>query len=270
MKRIFTILFFLTASLGLLAQARAGSTTYFTFSTGLYGGTTVQISAEGNIVGFESPSGFEHIRAGTILEGYILCYDSSQAEDVGDFGTGFGAPTPGCGGDSCTILRDTLDGTLRLIQLIQFDPETNTVTVDMTISNQSSSVVNGIVLRRYADFDIDSAGSLGSGAFQNYFEATTENGVTAWNEPTAAPRDHAMTLRNVVGPVNVAPHVAKISNDPLSCSPPAIESPVTPSARTWGHIGTDGPADYSASIEYNIGSLDPGDSTSATVQYTRR
>lgn len=259
MKRnLFVLLCLAVLSLAPVA-VMAGGGTFFTFTQPLYGGTTISLSAEGNVVGFNSPTGSEHIAVGSTAEGYVLCYNAVNAYDNVTFQSGFAAAAPSCAGNSCTITRDTSDGILRLTQLIQFADETNSLVISMRVTNLSGSTVNSIVLRRHADFDIDNS-------LPNFFAATSENGVTAWNEG-----GHSMTLRNAVGPVTVAPHLAKLTwwGD-TSCSPVGTASPMTPLAGSVGGVGTDGPGDAAASIEYNIGSLAAGQSTSVTVRYTRR
>src|SRR5689334_6952984 len=67
------------------------------FSSGSDGGTKIDISTGGNVISFQSPSGYEHLNAGSLSEGYVLCYTTAagvnvNAFDVGGSFSGFGAP----------------------------------------------------------------------------------------------------------------------------------------------------------------------------------
>ena len=91
--------FFAVSSLAFVPSAKADTTCDTQLSSGA--GSTflkVCISKHGNVVGFESPAGAEHIRNGTFEEGYAVCQADAELPsihgyDVGAYEFGFGAAT---------------------------------------------------------------------------------------------------------------------------------------------------------------------------------
>ena len=153
------------------------STTFFTFP----GPPTVAISSHGNLVRFEGPSGYDHLGVGAFSEGYVLCYGPSRAYDTGSSETGFANATASCSGSTCTVTRKTSDNKMQLKQVIKFDKSLRQVNFDMSVTNLTSSSITNVVLRRQADFDVDTGGVLGTGDFQNWFGASEFDTVFAWN-----------------------------------------------------------------------------------------
>ncbi|HEX3033904.1 MAG TPA: hypothetical protein VHT73_02070, partial [Thermodesulfobacteriota bacterium] len=120
------------------------------------------ISNHGNPVQFESPKNFEHIRLGSIGEGYVVCSNLTSVVhgyDAGFAESGFGPPTinqpNGSNTLPLTITRDTTDGVFRLKQTFSRDSNEKDVTITMTLTNISSSNRSDVILDRYFDGDID-------------------------------------------------------------------------------------------------------------------
>lgn len=186
---------------------KLGTVVTKTFSSTIAGGTVVKITADGNVVGFASPKTLDHIAAGDIVEGYVLCYTNPKtamavnAYDVAFAASGFKASTHVASPYSVT--RTTTDGVLRLKQAFVFNGLERSLQITMTLTNLSGQTVKNIRLRRQVDFDADAGGSSGTGSFTNLFGATTSGSVFAYNDSggslSLAPGDHGMLLRFLNG-----------------------------------------------------------------------
>src|SRR6267143_241013 len=115
--------------------------------------TKVCISNEGNIVKFESPSGFEQIgQLNAFRDGYAMCSGNlptwanvPEGYDAGDVSVeaGLGPPTviqPG-GPNTLplTIIRDSLSGTYRLTQSFASDGLRRLITITMKVTRLSNA-----------------------------------------------------------------------------------------------------------------------------------
>ena len=250
---------------GIDASAPAGTTLYKTYNSGAGGGTKVQVSTDGNLVGFESPVGYEHLGVGTFSDGYVLCYTTPAGADVaaydaGSSSSGLGASTQS--GD--TVTRTTNDGVLRLKQVFSFNGPAKSISVAMTVTNLlGAGSVSNVILRRQTDLDVDTGGTNGWASFSNLFAATSRDGVWAWNDPSAAPagkESHSLMLRDVDPSATGVPHVAKVTEDILdtSCSPTAKATPVTT------------PSDDGATIQYNVGKIGHGVAKTVKLMIARQ
>lgn len=225
------------------------------------GAPHIAISNHGNIVRYEGPTGYEHIGIGAFSEGYVLCYGSAAAYDLGDVETGFGAASASCSGPKCTITRNTTDGKMQLKQVITKNAVLErSLNVEMTIKNLTGANLTNVILRRQVDFDVDTGGSLGSGDFTNWFSASEHYSVTAWNNANDHPNDdHAMVVRFFNRTPTTVKFDAKVTEDILdsSCNPVNIAK----AAPVQG--------DYGATMQYNVGTLGGAKSAVLTVQYQR-
>lgn len=219
-----------------MGDGREDTSTYYTFP----GTPKIALSRNGNIVRYEGPEGYEHFGIGAFSEGYVLCYNATQAYDIADDETGFLPSTISCAASKCTITRNTTDGKLQLKQVIVKNaPYERSVNVEMTLTNKSQSAISNIILRRQVDFDVDTGGRLGSGSFVNYFGASERDSVFGWNAANNNPaEDHAMMIRRYNWNPRTITALAKVTGNILdsSCSPV--------------NIAADGPVrgDYGATI----------------------
>lgn len=223
----------------------------------LSGFPRVVVSRHGNIVGLEGPRGYEHLASGAIGEGYVLCYGGSQAFDVGESEAGFTTGTASCTSTSCTVTRNTIDNRLELKQVISKSSAERSATIAMTVRNLTGSSISGVVLRRQADLDVDTGGTLGTASFQNWFGSTERESAFAWNPPGASPREeHAIVLTFGGG---TPATFAKVTSDILdtSCNP--------------SNIAADGPVqgDHGVTLQFNLGTLVGSGSRSMKVKYQR-
>jgi hypothetical protein len=220
----------------------------------------VWLSAHGNVVRFEGPQGYDHIGVGTIIEGYVLCYNGKVAWDLGFSETGFGPSVASCSGNTCTVTRNTTDNQFRLRQVISKDSLQRALTVEMTLTRMQGGAAGGVVLRRHADFDVDVGGSLGSGNFTSWFGATERESVWAWNPINYTPNEgHMIMLRQIERRPASVQYFAKVLSGigDTSCSP--------------GNVAANGPAegDFAGTIQYNIGFMGQGGVFVGKVQYMR-
>jgi hypothetical protein len=238
------------------------STVFYTFP----GRPIVAISQAGNVLRFEGPIGYDHVGVGAVGEGYVLCYNTVRAYDVGNSFSGFSTPTASCSGQKCTINRVTTDGKMRLTQVIEkpTDPGNRSLKITMELTNLSSQTVKNVVLRRQVDLDVDTGGSLGTGNFTNRF-ASTFDSAWGWNAPFDYPFNevHAVMLSKLkVNPTSAfkTPRSRGIITADIldtSCAPP--------------DIAQSGPVrgDFGASIQFNIQNMARNKSATAIVEYRR-
>jgi hypothetical protein len=214
------------------APAPEGLVAFTTFASGSDGGTTVKISTDGNIIGYASPTGYEHIGAGGFSEGYVLCYTNPftatpiDAFDTAGAASGFGASTDVT---STTISRPTADSVLSLKQVFKFSGTNKSLQITMTVTNLTGLTVTGVTLRRQVDFDIDTGGTSGWAAFFNNFSVTADS-ASAWNDPSAAPvgkTAHGMVLDHVKQSSGLT-HVAKVTGSILDSFCTATSAVATP------------------------------------------
>ena len=229
---------------------------------------TVAVSVHGNIVRFESPTGFEHIGVGAFSEGYILCYTAPgtgarQAVDTGGFDNGvFGAAIVG----SASTVRSTDGpngdgGKVQLRQSYAFSGSDRKLKITNRLRNMTNETLTNVSFRRQVDFDIDTGGASGWAGFANDFATDGNDRVTAWNTPGEAPSptaSHSMSLRAIDAD---SPHDARVTASILDDSCDA-SSAVSPDV-------TSDEVDYGATLRYHIGTLGPKATAEINVMYDR-
>jgi hypothetical protein len=210
------------------------------------------VTGNGNVVQFTSPGGFEHIREGTILEGYSICdfgsltrYYDFAAADSGNWGPPAisGAALP------LTIKRTTSDGIYTLTQLFTRNVPEPAVKITMTLKNNTAAA-HDFALVRYADIDANNAHA---GDFHNFFDFDRQS---AWGYNNGFNLFGVM-LQSV--PTTV-PHFAFVQNTadfPDSCNPVANLPSTTP------FFG-----DGSVGLDFN-GTLKAGKAVTVSAEYKR-
>lgn len=216
------------------------------------GGSFYDVSSTGNVIGMESPAGFEHIAVGTISEGYVLCNDGGDLRyDLSSANSGFSAiSTCSCPSNtSCTVVRKTADGTMELKQVFTLIASERALKIAMTVKNLTGGVLSKVILRRQVDFDVDGV------LFTNNHGASELDAYFAWNDGADSGSEaHMVELRHVKPSLS---REAKVNNFESSCIPADVASafPVT--------------GDFTGTLQYNIGTINAGASKSVTVQYER-
>jgi hypothetical protein len=144
-----------------LAQDRQSSTCAFTYSSGpLATFTRYCLSANGNIVQFDSPSGFEYMNHANLVEGYSICdvtpnvaYFDYASTDSGNWGA---TTVTVINSSTREFVRTTGDGVWQLTQTIKQGKATakgpGTVTITMALQNLSA-ISRNVTLLRIANVD---------------------------------------------------------------------------------------------------------------------
>lgn len=167
------------------ASVAATSTCSYTFTSG--GTATLKylqycVTVNGNITEFQSPAGAEHIRVGTIGDGYALCdFTAGQVgyhdyADYGDTDTGPGWAAPVLLSQSATVVkiaRTTADGRWTLTQTFTQSAADASVKVAMAITN-NTAISRTIWLTRFTDIDADNtAANIMDGTAEQVFGYNT-------------------------------------------------------------------------------------------------
>jgi hypothetical protein len=238
-----------------------------TWTSALDGGTTVSISTHGNIIRYESPTGYEHIGVGTFSEGYILCYTNPASGatvntfDTGSSESGWGPSVTS--GAPVAVDRDTADGLIHLKQVYSFDGLRKSLGIEMRITNNTAVNITNVILRRQVDFDVDTGGAKGWSGFLNWHARSTRGGVWAWDDPSEPPAGfaaHGMLMQhNSANPSPVGTRAAKVTEDILdsTCSPASKTTPLN-------SLNDDG-----ETIQYNLGTLPAHQTKNFRLSYYR-
>jgi hypothetical protein len=210
------------------------------------------VTVNGNIVEFKSPQPYEHIREGTVLEGYGICDFGSEVryfDWAAEASTNWEPATISGSSLPLTIKRTTSDGIYTLTQVISRNTADPAVIIAMTLKNNTAAP-HDFSLLRYADVDANNADA---GSFHNWFDFDRESawgynpgfnlfGMMLYSVPTAQP--HFSFVQNTANP-------------PDPCSP--VDN--LPSTTPWF-------GDGSVGMDWN-GTLKAGKSMTVTGEYRR-
>jgi hypothetical protein len=217
------------------------------------------ISKHGNLVKFESPAGFEHIRNGDFFEGYILCSDTGATRngfDVGGNEGGFDDGTvdqPGGPGTLPIIVtRNSLDGRFQLVQSFTWDPTSDQVFIEMQVKNVSGVKQFNVDVMRMADLDI---GENVTGDFNNEW-GTTLDSVFAWND-----------FGSLTG--TSAPQALRISAATRKTAHFASVTPIGHAVCSAGNIVSPTNGDFGGRVTYNLGNIAKNGTKTVTFTYRR-
>ena len=213
---------------------------YKTFSSTYGPGTIVRVSTNGNVVGFASPTDVDHIDAGDVVEGYVLCYKNPNTQqgvnayDVNLTASGFGPATDAQAGTKVT--RKTSDGLLELTQTYTFNGKSRSLQISQTLQNVSGVTITNIGLRRQVDFDIDAGGTDGTADFNDIFGATSASVFayrdTGGSQVFVPPGDHGLMLRSLLAKFGkqsgLLAGFATTSYADTGCIPSADATPTSP------------------------------------------
>lgn len=148
----------------------------------------VCLSERGNVVGFETPAGYEQAIGG---DGYVLCSAGRTGVtvhgwDAGGFGeAGFAPPfidqPNGPNTLPLTIRRATLDGVFELVQRFRFDALEKDLTVDMQVINLTDEARLRVALARFLRMSPNQSVETGSQHGENNATRTADS-VLLWND----------------------------------------------------------------------------------------
>ncbi|MCC8996968.1 MAG: hypothetical protein LM517_07955 [Nitrosomonas sp.] len=249
---IFFLAFTGTANAGKISAEKGGDRAAAIIAAGdvlcktFTGAPQVSISKEGNILLFQGANQQDHIYD----EGYSLCSSgvSRYSNVFGD--VGFGPATCNCVGNTCKVTRNTTDGKMSLVQ--ELSKPTNldrSFNIKMTVKNLTGANVNGVILRRFANIDINSV-------FDEWHHSVRDSS-SAWGTENAG-IPYAVRLRHITRAPATTTYDAKTT--------PLGDTGCTPSDLTAGDPIH---GDYNSTIQYGMGTIGPNASKSVTVQYLR-
>jgi hypothetical protein len=240
-----------------VAPARADVDCYLTHSSATQ---KVCISAHGNLVGFSSPVGREHIRVGDIAEGYVVCDDTGGVayHDTGNVEEGFGPPRivqpNGENEFPITVERTTLDGRFKLIQIFSHGRGRvrgeREIKISMDVVNLTSES-RRVYIKRYLDIDID-------GTPANDRWARTRDSVMAWEDASdvAGGNTAGLSLTSLTPTLQHGTRVQEFPGARTSCGGTPVSTPA---------VGTD----LVGEMTHDSGVIGPGKHAVATVIYRR-
>jgi hypothetical protein len=181
------------------------------------------VTVNGNVAQLTSPGGFEHIREGTVGEGYGICdvdpdtnYYDYASEDSGNWQP----PVASGSGLPLTIKRTTSDGIYTLTQVFNRNTIEPAVKITMTLKNNTAASHN-FVLLRYANINANNAHG---GDFQNWFDNDNQS-VWAYNSGF---NSFGVMLSSVR---TATPHVTAVQDatfGPNTCFPDGLTPAMTP------------------------------------------
>jgi hypothetical protein len=224
-----------------------GTDQFACFNNGLLGAakTRICISSTGNVTTFEAPQGREHIRQGTILEGYALCSNGGATVhgwDAAFQASPWGRTTATAGP---TITRTTFDGVFRIVQTYAFTGPEGEIKITMKVTNLSGVTRSSVVLSRYFDGDVD-------GTF-NEFGSITSASVFEWLPKPG----HGLKLTSLTFQMPHDPYVETFGELAFTkCIPDVFSSRA-------------GPADLAGRVNYRLGNINPGATKTVVFGYER-
>jgi hypothetical protein len=211
------------------------------------------VTINGNVAQLASPGGFEHIREGTVNEGYNVCDVGSDTNyyDLASESSGNWLP-PVVSGSALplTIKRTTSDGIFTLTQVFSRNTTEPAVIIAMTLKNNTAAS-RDFALVRFADIDANNAHG---GDFQNWFDNDHQSawaynngfnlfGVMLYSVPTATP------------------HFTWVQDEPSPPSDLCDPLSLTPASIPWFGDGALG-------IDWN-GTLGASKAVTVTAEYKR-
>jgi hypothetical protein len=154
----------------------------------------------------EADGTYEHLAIGTPAEGYALFYRSAAGDN-----TAFDvfADTLGITPISHQVVRNdarelvklsettTTDGRIRIRHSFTWSTNSTRVVIEMLLTNTSGEDLTDLLVKRYADLDVDTGGTRGWAGFRNHFD-TNRDSVMAFNDPSEAPQGHRSHIVNMV------------------------------------------------------------------------
>lgn len=149
---------------------------------------------------------YEHLASGELDEGYALFYRSPSGDHVA---YDVFVPTLGIVAHPPQLVRDdsselvqlsesaTVDGRILIRQTFTWSTNATRVDIRMQLTNTSSEDLLDVVVKRYADLDVDTGGTRGWANYQNHW-AINRDSVMAFNNPSEAPIGHCAHIVNMV------------------------------------------------------------------------
>jgi len=154
----------------------------------------------------EADGTYEHLSPGAPEEGYALFYFNAAGDHVAydvfftDLNMG-PATHQVVRSDALELVKlsdvGTLDGLLRIRQTFTWSTNATRVDIRMEVTNLSSGDLSDVLIKRYADLDVDTGGSRGWAGFENHW-LTNRDSVMAFDNPSEAAAGYRAHIVNMV------------------------------------------------------------------------
>jgi hypothetical protein len=154
----------------------------------------------------ESDGTYEHLATGAPEEGYALFYADNAGDhaawDVYDADSNMGMGNAQIvRNDGSQLVKQsdvgTADGRLRIRQTFTWSTLTTRVDIRMYITNVTNEDLSNVLVKRYADLDVDTGGTRGWALFENHWLVNNDS-VMAFNYPSEAPTGRRAHIVNAV------------------------------------------------------------------------
>jgi hypothetical protein len=149
---------------------------------------------------------YEHLGVGEPDEGYAIFYQvGTTAHTAYDLFTPIlnitrGAPQV-VRNDALELVKlsasTTADGLIAIRQSFTWSTNTTRVDIKMQFTNIAKVDLTDILIKRYADIDVDTGGTKGWAGFQNHWRKNRDS-VMAYNNPSEAPSGSSAHIVNMV------------------------------------------------------------------------
>ena len=205
------------------------------------------LTANGNIAQLQS-SVFEHIRVGSVLEGYQICdltggnvgYSDYAQVESGNWKVATLTQPNGPNTFPVTVKRTTGDGHFTLTQKFAQDTDKRIVTITMIIKN-NTTLHHDVNVYRFADLDIDEV-----------FTNTFDNGVdSAWGYNPGTRGVSLVLQTNEFGNAAGTYKLSDFGALPACSSPEDAKGPVTEDGAIWVFARVPLDAKASATVVFN-------------------
>lgn len=206
-----------------LPGATAGSPAYKTYSGG---GTTVEVTEDGILRSFTSPTGYQH----EFYEGFHLCGKnpttgvvSSYYRYDGKFISDSVGLAPGVVFDNAplTIKTNTVDGKFQVTNVFAFNGTEHRLNINVTVQNISGATINNVIYGRLMDMDVDHDGSLAIGVPSDDVWMSDSRGAVDATTPDSVIGGtglytHKMILHAITIPSNMSALYDTVTGNPFS------------------------------------------------------
>jgi hypothetical protein len=152
---------------------------------------------------------YEHLAIGDPEEGYSVFYMDAAGADHAAYDVFADPPhnivrTPNeivYRNDSVELvvgaISNTADQMIEIRQVFTFALDATRVTVRMDVTNTGGQDLTNVLVKRYADIDVDTGGASGWAAYHNHWSKDRDS-IHAWNQPSEAPAGKKAHIMNMV------------------------------------------------------------------------
>jgi len=224
------------------------------------------VTENGEVPQLEAPLGYEHIYVGSILEGYLVSYAGGEGY-VTEYSMNvdrYGIVTVGSvevENSASRIIVGTVTqdspGNLQIDQFFVASKAFKYVGIKMTVTNLGGSPISSLVVKRFCDMDVDTAGAMGWAGYDNYFNYLPALGMPyAWTTSSQPPPHPGRASHYLAMATYPNPAIWNLDGWDYYYD---RDTPQGPSGVTFG--------DLAPLVHWNVGTLGPHQSVTFYVVY---